>query len=56
MKIKIMKKILKQNIEMQSSEVNIEQSVATEQNDEMGDDSSDTELDYFPKIESLLKN
>ncbi len=43
------------NIEMQSSETNIEQSVTTEQNDEMGDDSSDTELDYFPKIESLEK-
>ena len=43
------------NIEMQSSETNIDQSVATEQNDEMGDDSSDTELDYFPKIESIEK-
>ena len=41
------------NIEMQSSETNIEQSVSTEQNDEMGDDSSDTEFDYFPKIDSL---
>ena len=41
------------NIEMQSSETNIEQSVSTEQNDEMGDDSSDTELDYLPKIESV---
>ena len=43
------------NIEMQSSETNVEQSTSTEQNDEMGDDSSDTELDYFPKIESLEK-
>ena len=42
-------------IDMQSSEVNIEQSVATEENDDMGDDSSDTELDYLPKIESLKK-
>ena len=41
------------NIEMQSSEANIEQSVSMEQSEEMGDDSSDTELDYFPKIESL---
>ena len=41
------------NIEMQSSETNVEQSVSTEQNDEMGDDSSDTELDYFPKIETI---
>ena len=43
------------NIEMQSSEVNIEQSLSTEQNEEMGDDSSDTELEYHPKIESLDK-
>ena len=43
------------NIEMQSSEVNIEQSLSTEQNEEMGDDSSDTELEYYPKIESLDK-
>ncbi len=41
------------NIEMQSSEANIEQSASTEENDQMGDDSSDTELDYFPKIESV---
>ncbi len=43
------------NIEMQSSETDIEQSVSAEQNDNMGDDNSDTELDYFPKIESLEK-
>ncbi len=43
------------NIEMQSSEVNIEQSISTEQNEEMGDDSSDSELDYYPKIESIEK-
>ncbi len=43
------------NIEMQSSETNIEQSLSTEQNEEMGEDSSDSELDYFPKIESLEK-
>ncbi len=43
------------NIEMQSSETNIEESLSTEQNDEMGDDSSDTDFDYFPKIESLEK-
>ncbi len=41
------------NIEMQSNETNIEQSLSTEQNDDMGDDSSETELDYFPKIETL---
>ena len=43
------------NIEMQSTEANVEQSLSSEQNEEMGDDSSDTELDYFPKIESLEK-
>ena len=43
------------NIEMQTSETNIEQTLSTEQNDEMGEDSSDTELDYFPKIETLKK-
>ncbi len=43
------------NIEMQTSETNIEQSSSTEQSDEMGDDNSEAELDYFPKIESLEK-
>ena len=43
------------NIEMQSTETDVEQSLSSEQNEEMGDDSSDTELDYFPKIESLEK-
>ena len=38
---------------MQSSETSIEQSFAVDQNDEMGDDSSDTELDYFPKIDKF---
>ncbi len=43
------------NIEMQSSETNVEQSISTEQNEEMGDDSSESDLDYFPKIESIEK-
>ena len=43
------------NIEMQSTETDVEQSLSSEQNEEMGDDSGDTELDYFPKIESLEK-
>ena len=43
------------NIEMQSTETDVEQSLSSEQNEEMGDYSSDTELDYFPKIESLEK-
>ena len=43
------------NIEMQSTETDVEQSLSSEQKEEMGDDSSDKELDYFPKIESLEK-
>ncbi len=43
------------NIEMQSTETNIEQSVSSEENDEMGEDSSEAELDYFPKIETHEK-
>ncbi len=43
------------NIEMQSTEANVEKSVSSDQNEEMGDDSSDTELDYFPKIEHFEK-
>ncbi len=43
------------NLEMQSGETDIEQSVSMEANDEMGDDSSDSEIDYFPKIESADK-
>ncbi len=41
------------NIEMQSSETNLEQTMSSEQNEGMGDDSSDAELDYFPKIETI---
>ena len=40
---------------MQTSDTNIEQSVSTESNEEMGDDSSNNEQDYFPKIESINK-
>ncbi len=43
------------NIEMQTSETNIEETISTNENEEMGEDSSDTELDYFPKIESIKK-
>ena len=42
-------------IEMQTSETEIEQSLSINEDEEMGDDSSDTELEYFPKIESLEK-
>ena len=44
------------NIEMQSSDTEIENTVSQEENDEMGDDSSDTEMDYFPKIDSQEKS
>ena len=43
------------NIEMQSSKTDIEQALSVDKNEDMGDDSSDTETDYFPKIESLQK-
>ncbi len=43
------------NIEMQSSKTDIEQALSVDKNEDMGDDSSDTETDYLPKIESLQK-
>ncbi len=43
------------NIEMQSSETEIEQSLSTEENDELGEDSSENDLEYFPNIESIEK-
>ncbi len=43
------------NIEMQSSDTQLDQSVSLEQNDEMGEENSETDSDYFPKIESLDK-
>ena len=39
------------NIEMQSSKTDIEQALSVDKNEDMGDDSSDTETDYLPKIE-----
>jgi len=41
------------NIEMQSVETNVDQSLSVDENDEIGDDSSESEIDYFPKIESI---
>ena len=44
------------NIEMQTSETTVEQSVSLEENDDMGEESGDTELDYLTDrkiIESL---
>ena len=43
------------NIEMQASDSSIEETLSKEQNDEMGNDSSESEIDYFPKIETLEK-
>jgi Cobalamin biosynthesis protein CobT (nicotinate-mononucleotide:5, 6-dimethylbenzimidazole phosphoribosyltransferase) len=46
------------NIEMQTSETTVEQSVSLEENDDMGEESGDTELDYLPdrKILENLEN
>ncbi len=41
------------NIEMQTSETTVEQSLSVEEDDGLGDDSSENEIDYFPKIESI---
>ena len=43
------------NIEMQTSETTIEQSLSIKEDDGDGDDSSENETDYFPKIESIEK-
>ncbi len=46
------------NIEMQTSETTVEQSVSLEENDDMGEESGDTELDYLQdrKILDNLEN
>ena len=46
------------NIEMQTSETTVEQSVSLEENEDMGEESGDTELDYLPdrKILENLEN
>ena len=41
------------NIDMQTSETTVEQSYSVEKDDGTGDDSSENEIDYFPKIESI---
>ena len=43
------------NIEMQTSKTSIEQSLSIKDDDGQGDDSSENETDYFPKIESIEK-
>ena len=44
------------NIEMQTNENDGEQTVSKEQSDELGEDSNDTELDYFSDIQNTLNN
>ncbi len=46
----------KENVEIKTSEIDSEQSVSNEESDEIGEDSSDSELDYFPKNDSVLLN
>ncbi len=41
------------NIEMQTREETVDQSLSYEEDDGLGDDSSKNEIDYFPKIESI---
>tara|TARA_B100001057_G_scaffold491820_1_gene582889 strand:- start:3468 stop:5249 length:1782 start_codon:yes stop_codon:yes gene_type:complete len=41
------------NIDMQTSDTKVEQSLSVEEDDSIGDDSSENELDYFPNIESI---
>ncbi|MFL2519944.1 MAG: cobaltochelatase CobT-related protein [Alphaproteobacteria bacterium] len=43
------------NIDMQTSETTVEQSLSVKEDDGEGDDSSENETDYFPKIESIEK-
>ena len=43
------------NIEMQTSKTSIEQSLSIKDDNGQGDDSSENETDYFPKIESIEK-
>ncbi len=49
---------IESNIEMQTSETAVEQSVSLEENDDMGEESGDTEIDYLPdrKILESLEN
>ena len=45
----------KNNTEMESSSIDMQQKVSLEKGDELGDDSDESDLEYFPKIESLEK-
>jgi cobaltochelatase CobT len=43
------------NTEMESTSIDMQQKVSVEEGDELGDDSDESDLEYFPKIESLEK-
>ncbi|SVB00915.1 uncharacterized protein METZ01_LOCUS153769, partial [marine metagenome] len=43
------------NTEMDSSSIDMQQKVSIEEGDELGDDSDESDLEYFPNIESLEK-
>ncbi len=43
------------NTEIDSSSTDIQQKVSVEEGDELGDDSDESDLEHFPKIESLEK-
>ena len=43
------------NTEMESASIDMQQKVSTEESDDLGDDSDESDLEYFPKIESLEK-
>ncbi len=46
---------IENNPENESASSDIQQQVSLEENGEIGDDSSESDLEYFPKIESLEK-
>ena len=43
------------NTEMESTSTDMQQKLPVEEGDELGDDSDESDLEYFPKIESLEK-
>ncbi len=43
------------NLELETSNTSIEQSLSTDENNEMGEDSSETEMEYFPQVDTALK-
>ena len=55
-KIQIMKNRTENSTEMESSSIDMQQKESIEEGDELGDDSDEGDLEYFPNIESLEKN